>query len=112
MNIHSYYAGLKTIVIMGHSTGSQDVIHYLTSPITNDNPREFVEGGIMQAPCSDRQYFLKHSSEGPGLWHKYLEIAENLIKEGKKDQVLDEEFCKDAGCRMTAYRLHSLIGIG
>ncbi|KMU71730.1 hypothetical protein CISG_00040 [Coccidioides immitis RMSCC 3703] len=46
------------IALMGHSTGSQDVLHYLYSP----NPlqagsglkRQPVDGAILQAPVSDR----------------------------------------------------------
>ncbi|KAL1965342.1 hypothetical protein VTN77DRAFT_5779 [Rasamsonia byssochlamydoides] len=59
-------SGPKKIVIMGHSTGSQDVLHYLYSP----NPLPFnpefedglrhitrpaVDGAILQAPVSDRE---------------------------------------------------------
>ncbi|OOF96562.1 hypothetical protein ASPCADRAFT_206733 [Aspergillus carbonarius ITEM 5010] len=53
------------IVIMGHSTGSQDVLHYLSAPNpVAYNPdvnglkyitRPRVDGAIMQAPMSDRQ---------------------------------------------------------
>jgi len=89
---------------MGFSTGCQDVIHYLS---TGTEPT--VQGGILQAPASDRQFFEKHRDEN---WVRQLPIAEQLIKEGKKDQLLDDEFTKAAGARMTAYRLHSLIGVG
>ena len=41
------------IVLMGHSTGCQDVMHYLTSPGANDRPK--VNGAILQAPVSDRE---------------------------------------------------------
>ncbi|CAP92095.1 hypothetical protein E8E15_006874 [Penicillium rubens] len=56
------------IVIMGHSTGSQDVLHYLYSP--NPVPqKEFdfglqhmvrpeLDGAILQAPVSDRESLL------------------------------------------------------
>lgn len=56
------------IVVMGHSTGSQDVLHYLHSP--NPLPktamdiglqymhRPELDGAIMQAPVSDREAVL------------------------------------------------------
>lgn len=96
---------------MGHSTGSQDVIHYLTS--SGSTSRATVDGGIMQAPASDRQYF-QGKPEAPTyrFWADALVVAEKLIKEGKKDQLMSEEFCKQAGCPMSAYRTHSLVGIG
>lgn len=61
--------GSGKVVIMGHSTGSQDVMHYINCP----NPRPAhpifdrdwvpilrvpVDGAIMQAPVSDREGIL------------------------------------------------------
>ncbi|CAG8005000.1 unnamed protein product, partial [Penicillium nalgiovense] len=61
--------GAGKVVIMGHSTGSQDVMHYINCP----NPRmahpvfdrhwkplvrEPVDGAILQAPVSDREGIL------------------------------------------------------
>ncbi|KAJ5084258.1 Protein of unknown function DUF1749 [Penicillium alfredii] len=61
--------GAGKVVIMGHSTGSQDVLHYLNCP--NPRPphpvfdkswtpiiRTPVDGAIMQAPVSDREGIL------------------------------------------------------
>lgn len=66
----------------------------------------------MQAPASDRQYFAEKSTEGVDVWKAALVDAERSLKEGKKDTLMSPEFCKTAGTRMTAYRLHSLIGVG
>ncbi|WVN87622.1 uncharacterized protein L203_102805 [Cryptococcus depauperatus CBS 7841] len=108
---HLKTTGLKTIVIMGHSTGSQNVIHYLSSPDNNKNEYH-AEGGIMQAPVSDREYCSDYKH-----YLDYLPVAEQWIKEGKGNQILPDEFCKTAGfddveMKMTAYRLWSLIGKG
>ncbi|RAL15523.1 uncharacterized protein BO97DRAFT_421639 [Aspergillus homomorphus CBS 101889] len=55
------------VVIMGHSTGSQDVLHYLYSSSKGDGSgegglgnghRPAVDGAIMQAPVSDREALL------------------------------------------------------
>jgi hypothetical protein len=46
------------VVIMGHSTGSQDVLHYLISPVTDcgeASSRPAVDGAILQAAVSDRE---------------------------------------------------------
>lgn len=40
------------VVLMGHSTGSQDVLHYLYYGSTE---RPVVDGAILQAPVSDRE---------------------------------------------------------
>lgn len=65
------------VVIMGHSTGSQDVMTYLSC--TNPRPRHpvldcgddyravirgLVDGAIMQAPVSDRQAILSVLEDG------------------------------------------------
>lgn len=67
--------GPSKIVIMGSSTGSQDVLHYLHSP--NPRPphpvldrgrmpviRPPVDGAILQAPVSDREGILHELSTG------------------------------------------------
>jgi len=61
--------GAGKVVVMGHSTGSQDVMHYLNCP--NPRPahptfdkgvqhivRPQIDGAIMQAPVSDREGIL------------------------------------------------------
>lgn len=89
----------KKIVIMGHSTGSQDVIHYLLN-------RTGVDGGIMQAPVSDREHF---PTDDQGGWLNGLPKATELVNAGRGGELLDEEFTKTAGVRFTAYRLWSLL---
>jgi hypothetical protein len=92
---------------MGHSTGSQDVIHYLTSPSSSTRPK--VDGGIMQAPASDREYFSGGDDSGINAWLSNLPIAEQMMKDGKGDQVMDPTACEAMGIRITAYRLWSLL---
>ncbi|KAI7975777.1 hypothetical protein EIK77_005527 [Talaromyces pinophilus] len=65
------------IVIMGHSTGSQDVLHYLYSPnpLSTDSVfdkglrhinRPALNGAIMQAPVSDREGILDALTDEDG----------------------------------------------
>ncbi|RDW86387.1 uncharacterized protein DSM5745_03029 [Aspergillus mulundensis] len=80
--------GAGKVVIMGHSTGSQDVLHYLHS--ANPSPRNpdvdgvhglarpAVDGAIMQAPVSDRESMLqttKESSEAREAYDKLVRFA-------------------------------------
>lgn len=99
-------AGIETVVIMGHSTGSQDVIHYLSH---NPTSRARVDGGIMQAPASDREYFAEGDDPGVNAWNKNLVVAAQMMQEGKGDQVMDPKACEAMGLRITAYRLWSLL---
>lgn len=56
------------IAIMGHSTGSQDVLHYLHSPnplpSTPGQKRPRIDGAILQSPVSDRQALLNTIKAG------------------------------------------------
>ncbi|KAJ5287568.1 hypothetical protein N7478_003254 [Penicillium angulare] len=80
------------IVVMGHSTGSQDVLHYLHSPNPVPRDPEFdvglqyltrpkLDGAIMQAPVSDReaiQHLIKTSiqpNEAQGAYDQLVSAA-------------------------------------
>ncbi|KAL3449741.1 hypothetical protein BJX65DRAFT_271764 [Aspergillus insuetus] len=87
------------IVLMGHSTGSQCVLHYLSRPNPHTSQkafdaglehitRPFLNGAIMQAPVSDReaiklvlsQGWLGKTSEQVTALYKELEtIAKNAV---------------------------------
>ncbi|KAL4863021.1 hypothetical protein BDV12DRAFT_202496 [Aspergillus spectabilis] len=71
------YPGPNKIVIMGHSTGSQDVMQYISTPnprhpqpsLDRASPpvlRPQVDGAIMQAPVSDREAIQWVLNEGTG----------------------------------------------
>ncbi|KAJ5104065.1 hypothetical protein N7532_004594 [Penicillium argentinense] len=82
------------IVVMGHSTGSQDVLHYLHSPNPLPKPefdiglshlvRPEVDGAIMQAPVSDREAvlatmkFAKNPNEVRGVYDQLINSAKTL----------------------------------
>jgi pimeloyl-ACP methyl ester carboxylesterase len=93
------------IALMGHSTGSQDVLHYLYSP--NPVPKkEFdfglthiirpeLDGAILQAPVSDREGLqaIIDSSDQPDeikkVYDQLVESAKNqLSTEDKNDTIL------------------------
>lgn len=83
------------VVLMGHSTGSQDVLHYLTAPNPLQSPtgpgpklkgrtRTPIDGAIMQAPVSDR--------EGLGISpediEKYRQLAGSMSTEPGSDELM------------------------
>lgn len=59
------------IVLMGHSTGCQDIMRYLTAPnpltAPSGKPRPKIQGAILQAPVSDRDNFLHELGNSPTL---------------------------------------------
>ncbi|KAB5580415.1 hypothetical protein GE09DRAFT_1082095 [Coniochaeta sp. 2T2.1] len=101
--------GVK-VVLMGHSTGSQCVLHYLSQP----NPlrtkhafdaelehveRPAVDGAIMQAPVSDREailWVLQHgfkgrsSAEVKAVWDKLGTLAKEIAAKGESSSAVDE----------------------
>lgn len=95
---------------MGHSTGSQDVIHYLTSP--GYDKREPVLGGIMQGAASDRQWFTNPKNKDSKPWMDALPEAEKLVKAGQGEEFMDDDFCDEIDMLITAYRTFSLVGVG
>lgn len=83
---------------MGHSTGSQDVMHYLL------NETVPVDGGIMQAPASDREHFGFADDAMSKAWAEKLPLATEFVKSGQGKVTFDI-----GGVKITAYRLHSLL---
>jgi len=58
---------LKSIILMGHSTGCQDIIHYLRQ----EKPDLKVVRAILQGPVSDRQYLCRQPSTKDQLNYCY-----------------------------------------
>lgn len=100
---HLRAEGTTKVVVMGHSTGSQDVIHYLTT-------RDDVDGGIMQAPVSDREHFFATDEFEYKEWRDALPYAEELVNSSRGAEILPGRIGL-LGLRMSAYRLHSLLSI-
>lgn len=72
------------IVLMGHSTGSQDVMHYLLAP--SDRPK--IDGGIMQGCVSDREAMETYMM--PEMLYQSVKLAQRYVKEGKENDVLPD----------------------
>lgn len=65
------------IVLLGHSTGSQDVFHYLISG--GQRPR--IDGGILQSGISDRQAFAQAMPQS--TYDKSVKVAQEYIDDGR-----------------------------
>lgn len=102
-------------VVMGHSTGSQDVLHYLYSPNPlPHNPeletgvqhviRPALDGAIMQAPVSDREAMIstmkaaKEPSEVRAAFDQLVEAASvQPYTVDKLDSILPLNLTKTVG---------------
>ncbi|ODH32764.1 hypothetical protein ACO22_03344 [Paracoccidioides brasiliensis] len=87
--------GPGKIVIMGHSTGSQDVLHYLYSRNPGpqaSKPRPAVDGAIMQAPVSDREVILNALQSGneQGSPEELKRIYDDLVAVAKNQDTVED----------------------
>lgn len=97
------------VVLMGHSTGCQDTLEYLSkfSKKENFDPLLDLDGGILQAPVSDVEAFRELQSKDKLV--ELLGLAKRHIEEGNPYELLPksaQDFC--FGSPMTAYRFVSL----
>ena len=65
------------IVLMGHSTGSQDVIHYLVSR----GQRPKIDGGIFLSGISDREAFSSNLPQSE--YDQSIRMAQEYIDDGR-----------------------------
>jgi pimeloyl-ACP methyl ester carboxylesterase len=89
-------------VLVGFSTGGQDVIHFLNY---NLKEHQRVIGAVLMSMVSDRDY--AENSEDPQF--KHLEMATKMIKEGNGNEMMPRSADFFEGHPITAYRYHSLI---
>jgi len=73
--------GKKRIILCGHSTGTQDVVHLLRWLQSNSETVDLplVKGAIFLAPVSDREAFLLEIPET--LLQERVKLAESKVKE-------------------------------
>ncbi|CAK7901123.1 hypothetical protein CAAN1_11S01486 [[Candida] anglica] len=94
-------------VLMGHSTGCQDTLYYISKANPGDVPS--LDGAILQAPVSDSEGFalgFKNKAE----FDKSIEIVrKEYIETGKGQHILPEKFRREFwNTPITAYRYYSL----
>lgn len=109
------------MIIMGHSTGCQDIARLLSM----ERPDVRIDGAILQAPVSDREYFEDTNAEGSEE-RRMLHEATALKEQGKGAMLLQrnispfpksaEEYEVNGSAfqepAMTAYRYWSLNAVG
>ncbi|KAG8373032.1 hypothetical protein BUALT_Bualt12G0128700 [Buddleja alternifolia] len=86
------------VVLLGHSTGCQDIVHYLR---TNAACSRAVRAAILQAPVSDREYKATLPDTA-----SMIDLASTMISEGRGSELMPREANPDSP--ITAYRYHSL----
>lgn len=87
-----------SIVLMGHSTGCQDVLHYLCSPIRPGHTRPPIQGAILQAPVSDREGLQNAIGEQPRLKAIYDDCIQYCASAKDKDaMVLPQTWSTELG---------------
>lgn len=97
----------KKIVILGHSTGSQDVLYYLTQQYDGDvnslSQRPQIAGGILQGGGSDREALsIMYDKD---FLDESLQVADQMISEGRKNEIMPWKFIsKFFGAPISAYR--------
>ncbi|KAL3507985.1 hypothetical protein ACH5RR_033367 [Cinchona calisaya] len=86
------------VVLLGHSTGCQDIVHYMR---TNSACSRAVRAAILQAPVSDREYNATLPETA-----SMIDLASKMISEGLGSELMPWEANRDVP--ITAYRYHSL----
>jgi pimeloyl-ACP methyl ester carboxylesterase len=103
------------IVLMGHSTGCQDIMEYLIGPGTDAHPRSPVDAIILQGGVSDREDTAARL--GPRL-DAILSHARTMIDAGHSEEILPLDVRRQAGddaadeFKMSAYRAWALYAKG
>ena len=114
----SYFKKLRPgtkVVLMGHSTGCQDIMEYLLGE--GKKEREAVDGIILQGGVSDREawedYYEKKQETDMLEWA--IEKADLLVETTKQEEImspLSNDVFKDMGGPLSAYRAYSLLAKG
>lgn len=103
--------GISDVVLLGHSTGCQDVVHFLAT----GRFASCIKGIVLQAPVSDREAVpLTCTSGGHTLSEisKFKELATSMVADGRGEEVMPRQASLLIGPPhpITAYRFHSLTG--
>ncbi len=89
---------------MGHSTGCQDIMEYLTG--FGHETRALIDGGILQGPVSDRESILMTMDRA--TYDMSCETARSMIETGRGNEIIPSNFIQNFPCPVTATRWLSL----
>ncbi|KAF2654643.1 DUF1749-domain-containing protein [Lophiostoma macrostomum CBS 122681] len=105
------------IVLMGHSTGCQDIMEFLVGK-NSESRRRTIDGAILQGGVSDREAWVSMLSSDPKALESFNELVERakgLVDQGKGKEVMSREnniVATEFNTAITAYRTHSLLAKG
>ena len=114
----SYFKKLrpgKKVVVMGHSTGCQDIMEYLVG--RDNEKREGLDGVILQGGVSDREAWEDFGKEGQErkALEEAIKTAKDMVGAGKGEEILSREgnaVLEEMGGPLSAYRAYSLLAKG
>jgi pimeloyl-ACP methyl ester carboxylesterase len=114
----SYFKNLrpgKKVVIMGHSTGCQDIMEYVVG--TDCECRDALDGIVLQGGVSDREAWEEYGKEGELKLHLEDAITKSkeMVDAGKGEEIISTEgntILKEMGGPLNAYRAYSLLAKG
>ncbi|RVD88315.1 uncharacterized protein DFL_002504 [Arthrobotrys flagrans] len=95
------------VVLLGHSTGCQDIMHYLCRLEVSQQAHGQLDGAILQAPVSDREALC--AMMGKETYERSWKHAQRLIKSGRGGEIMPAQITKEvfeAPC--SAFRWYSL----
>ncbi|KAH8708359.1 hypothetical protein GQ44DRAFT_628263 [Phaeosphaeriaceae sp. PMI808] len=99
--------GKEKIVLLGSSTGCQDIMEYTNSKYNADK----VDAYILQAPTSDRE--TASLLMPPDYFQTTLTHAQDMITRGEQNTIVPQALILPIFTSpLTAYRWHSLISKG
>ncbi|KAJ9638800.1 hypothetical protein H2199_006660 [Coniosporium tulheliwenetii] len=97
------------VVLMGHSTGCQDVMEYLVGEGRETRPQ--ISGAILQAGISDREALVQHMPAE--LYRSSCSLAREWVLDGRGDEIIPKSATNNTlGAPVTAYRWLSLAAKG
>lgn len=117
--------GKEKVVLMGHSTGSQVCAYYcpchtITYPVQDcieytdyeKHQNEPIDGFILQGSVSDREAFAEDLGKDEA--DRMVRLATDMINDGRKDDAVPKSQLPRPffPWPVTAYRIHSLAGVG
>lgn len=79
------------VVLIGHSTGCQDVLHYLHASPASGAARSPIQGAILQAPVSDRDCLLDKIAKDPekkAIYEHCVTFANSLDEDEQNDMII------------------------
>jgi len=98
----------RKVIIMGHSTGSQDCMEYAVGKGSAGRPR--VDGLVLQGCVSDREALREHLGEEK--YGRIVDVAKEYVASGRSDDIIPafREGIKVYGrAPVTAYRWNSFL---